>query len=125
MKHQAISVRAFIGAKNFEKSRQFYTDLGFQESVIDARMSYFKITDTLGFYLQNAYVKDWIENSMIFLEVNDVENYLKEIKNLGLTEKYEGVKLSTIKHNDWGKEFFLHDPSGVLWHFGKFNSIVE
>lgn len=121
MTHNAKSVRTFIGAKNFETSRQFYTDLGFQESVIDARMSYFKITDTLGFYLQNAYVKDWIENSMIFLEVTDMENYLKEIKNLGLTEKYEGVKLSTIKHNDWGKEFFLHDPSGVLWHFGAFN----
>ena len=125
MKHQAISVRAFIGAKNFEKSRQFYTDLGFQESVIDARMSYFKITDTLGFYLQNAYVKDWIENLMIFLEVDDVHAYWQNIQNLGLTEKYEGVKLSEIRYNNWGKEFFLHDPSGVLWHFGKFNSIVE
>jgi len=20
----------------------------------------------------------------------------------------------------WGKECFLHDPSGILWHFGEF-----
>ena len=22
---------------------------------------------------------------------------------------------------DWGNEFFLHDPSGILWHIGKFH----
>ena len=121
MKHNAKSVRTFIGSKNFDESRQFYKYLGFEESVIDRNMSYFKISEKLGFYLQNAYVKDWIENSMIFLEVNNVYEYLHEIQNLELQKKYKGVKLSTVVENDWGKEFFMHDPSGVLWHFGAFN----
>jgi hypothetical protein len=30
------------------------------------------------------------------------------------------VKLIPIRVHDWGKECFLHDPSGVLWHFGEF-----
>ncbi len=34
MKHAAKSIRTFIGAVNFEESRQFYKALGFEESVI-------------------------------------------------------------------------------------------
>jgi hypothetical protein len=57
---------------------------------------------------------------MIFLEVDDLDNYYLEIKALRLTQKYRGVKLSKIVQNDWGSEFFLHDPAGVLWHIGAF-----
>jgi catechol 2,3-dioxygenase-like lactoylglutathione lyase family enzyme len=121
MKHNAKSIRAFIGAINFEESRSFYRDLGFQESVISKDMSYFKVFETLGFYLQKAYVKDWVDNTMIFLEVDNVERYWNELQNLGLHEKYKNVRLTPIKENDWGRECFLHDPSGILWHFGEFN----
>ncbi len=119
MKHKAISIRPFIGAKNFEVSRSFYRDLGFEESILSPNMSYFK-TECLGFYLQDAYVQDWIDNSMIFLEVEDVDNYWKELLVLDLTTKYKQVKLSPIREKDWGRECFLHDPSGILWHFGEF-----
>jgi len=119
MQHSAISLRPFIGSKDFQLSRSFYRDLGFEEIIIDASMSLFKING-FGFYLQNAYVKDWIDNTMLFLEVDDVERYLEELSALRLPEKYNGVRLSSIHHNDWGSECFLHDPSGILWHFGKF-----
>lgn len=121
MKHQAKSVRAFIGARDFEISRAFYKDLGFEESVISKNMSYFKIFETLGFYLQDAYIKDWVDNSMLFLEVNNVEQYWNELQNLELQYKYTGVRLTPIRYEDWGSECFLHDPSGILWHFGAFN----
>ena len=65
MEHKAISIRPFIGAKDFDLSRHFYHDLGFQESVLAHNLSKFK-TEGLGFYLQDAYVQDWIDNSMIF-----------------------------------------------------------
>ncbi len=121
MKHNSKSVRSFIGAINFEESRQFYKDLGFEESIISKDMSYFKIFGDLGFYLQDAYVEDWVNNSMIFLEVNNVDEYWIELQKLGLHQKYKGVKLTPIKKYDWGKECFMHDPSGILWHFGEFN----
>jgi hypothetical protein len=57
MEHKAISIRPFIGAINFEMSRNFYRDLGFKESILSHNMSYFK-TDGLGFYLQDTYVRD-------------------------------------------------------------------
>ena len=120
MKHHAKSIRAFIGAKNFEESRQFYKDLGFEESVISKNMSLFKVSNELAFYLQDAYVKDWVDNTMIFLEVDDVDRYWSELQNLALEKKYQNVKLTPIRNDYWGKECFIHDPSGILWHFGEF-----
>lgn len=119
MDHKALSIRPFIGAKNFDLSRSFYRDLGFQESILSPNMSYIN-TQGLGFYLQDAYVQDWIDNTMIFLEVDDVHRYWQELLALDLTSKYAGVKLSPIREYDWGSECFMHDPSGILWHFGAF-----
>ncbi|MBZ4033475.1 glyoxalase [Flavobacterium sp. 17A] len=119
MEKSIKSIRPFIGSQNFEISRSFYRDLGFEETVLDSKMSVFK-TDEIAFYLQDAYVKDWIDNTMIFVEVDDVESYYSKLSALNLPEKYEGSKLSSIQYLDWGSECFLHDPSGILWHFGKF-----
>jgi len=83
-------------------------------------MSLFK-TGELGFYLQDAYVRDWIDNTMVFLEVNDVDRYWDELSALDLPAKYKGVKLTPIRKDYWGRECFLHDPSGILWHFGEFS----
>ncbi|RED23563.1 catechol 2,3-dioxygenase-like lactoylglutathione lyase family enzyme [Flavobacterium cutihirudinis] len=119
MQHKIKSIRPFIGAKNFEISRSFYRDLGFEEIVLAHNFSVFK-NDETAFYLQDYYAKEWIENTMIFLEVDDTERYYNELAALNLPEKYEGVKLTPVKYLDWGSECFLHDPSGVLWHFGTF-----
>ena len=120
MQHKAKSIRAFIGAKNFGESRKFYQELGFTERPIDEKMSYIKVHDQLGFYLQNAYIEDWINNTMLFLEVDDVKRYWSELQKLELHRKYKNVRLTPIREESWGRECFLHDPSGVLWHFGEF-----
>lgn len=119
MEQKALSIRPFIGAKNFDLSRSFYRDLRFEESVLSHELSVFK-KDGLAFYLQDAYVLEWIDNSMVFLEVEDVTRYWNELLALDLTTKYENVKLTPIRAYDWGRECFLHDPSGILWHFGEF-----
>jgi catechol 2,3-dioxygenase-like lactoylglutathione lyase family enzyme len=119
MNHKIKSIRPFIGAKDFEISRSFYRDLGFEETVLEINFSVFK-SDAIAFYLQDYYTKDWIENTMIFLEVDDVDRYYNELLALNLPQKYDGVKLTPIRNLDWGRECFLHDPSGVLWHFGEF-----
>ena len=119
MDHNALSIRPFVGAKDFELSRNFYRDLGFDEIALGPSMSLFRIGE-LGFYLQNAYVQDWIDNTMIFLEVDDVKEYYQELKALDLPAKYPSAKLIPIREESWGRECFLQDPAGVLWHFGEF-----
>ncbi|AMR33046.1 glyoxalase [Mucilaginibacter sp. PAMC 26640] len=119
MQHKAKSIRPFIGAKDYEISRAFYRDLGFEEVVLSADMSLFKTGD-MGFYLQRYYMQDWIDNSMVFLEVEDVNVFFNELIALGLPDKYPGARVVPVRTESWGSECFVHDPSGVLWHFGEF-----
>ncbi len=118
MKQEIQSIRPFIGSENFEISRNFYKDLGFEEIILEPKLSLFTWND-IGFYLQDAYVKDWIDNTMIFIEVGNVETFWENIQQLNL-EKYERVRLTPIRTMSWGKECFVHDPCGILWHFGEF-----
>ncbi|AZA83423.1 glyoxalase [Chryseobacterium lactis] len=113
------SIRPFVGAQDFNISRSFYKDLGFEEIILEPRLSLFK-REEIGFYLQDYYTKDWIENTMIFMEVADTDEFWKEILSLDLKDKYENVKFTPIRTMEWGKECFVHDPSGILWHFGEF-----
>lgn len=119
MQSKSISIRPFIGAKDFNESRAFYRELAFEETELSHNMSVFK-KDSIAFYLQDAYVKDWVDNTMVFVEVDDVTHCLAEVQATGVASKYEGVRLSPVKFEEWGSEFFLHDPSGNLWHFGSF-----
>lgn len=114
------SIRPFIGSKDFDVSRNFYQDLGFEETTLGGNMSVFR-TGKFSFYLQKAYVKDWVDNTMIFLEVENVDAFWENLLKLNLTATYENVRISPIKTLDWGKECFIHDPCGILWHVGEFN----
>ncbi len=122
MNYQPKTIRTFIGAMNYEESRTFYKEMGFEEVVLSDNMCLFKVNEQLGFYLQDYYVKKWCNNSMVFLEVEDIDKCYAELESKGLHNKYKYVRLHPIKEFDWGRECFMHDPSGVLWHFGQFNS---
>lgn len=124
MEYRSNSLRAFIGSKNYETSIQFYEELGFTKIPIDEQMCLFKVEEKLVFYLQRYYNKEWVNNTMLFLEVDNLDTCYEEIKSLDLSDKYEGVKMTKILHQDWGSEFHLMDPSGVLWHFGTFPDTV-
>jgi len=58
MKHKAQSIRPFIGAKDFEVSRNFYKELGFEEVVLDPKFSVFK-TGEIAFYLLDRKYHDF------------------------------------------------------------------
>lgn len=122
MDHRAKSIRPFLGAKDFELSRNFYRDLGFEETVLSPELSVLKSGGT-AFYLQRAYVKDWVENTMIFMEVDDVARFWDELVALDLPTTYPDARLVPIRVLPWGRECFLHDPSGNLWHFGEFAEV--
>ena len=120
MNQNIKSIRPFIGARDFNVSRQFYRDLGFEEKILGTAFSVFK-KDGIAFYLQDAFVKDWVDNTMVFVEVADVDQFWTWLQLLDLPAKYPGVRLTPIRREDWGSECFVHDPSGILWHFGSFN----
>jgi len=121
MQNQALGIRPFIGAKNYDLSRAFYRDFGFKENEVSPNMCVYAMNRQTVFYLQKAYVKDWVENTMLFLEVENTEAFREELLKKDLVLKYPGVRISEVKQDTWGREFFVHDPSTILWHIGEFN----
>ena len=121
MEHKIKSIRPFIGSENYEISRNFYRDFGFEEVVLMPNLSVFKSGD-FAFYLQDAYVKDWVDNTMVFMEVDDVKRFAAELVALELPSKYEGVRVSAISPQYWGNVLYVHDPCGILWQIGEFTS---
>lgn len=114
-------LRAFLPAKNFEIEKAFYREIGFEESSYDDTLSIFN-KGAFSFYLQNYYVKDWADNSMMFLEVSDVDNWYNYLANLGLENKFNGIRFVKPVDEPWGRVCRMVSPSGVLWHFGKFKN---
>ena len=94
--------------------------MGFGESRISDGMSLFTL-DAASFYLQDAFVKDWVDNTMLFLEVDDLDDHHAAIRKLDLPTRFSSVRVSAIKEEPRGREYFVHDPSGILWHVGSFN----
>jgi catechol 2,3-dioxygenase-like lactoylglutathione lyase family enzyme len=113
------SIRPFLGSKDFTVSSRFYRDLGFEETSLSPNLSVFRMGE-VRFYLQDAYVKDWVDNTQVFLEVIDIEGFWANLSAMGLSEKYPEARIEPIRTLPWGRECFIHDPSGILWHVGQF-----
>lgn len=114
------SIRPFIGSSNFSKSQAFYKYIGFSELKLTDVLSYFHRSN-FGFYLQDAYVKDWIDNTMLFLEVKDLDQESSRLKELDLGKHFPSARLSEINVLPWGRVLYLHDLDGILWQIGQFN----
>lgn len=115
----SLSTRPFIGAKDYALSTNFYEAMGFTVTEVGPDLSVC-VNQQVVFYLQNYYNKDWIENTMLFIEVEDLDKCHQDLMALDLPNTFNGARLSGIKKEEWGRECFLHDPSGILWHFGHF-----
>ena len=121
MKYTAKSIRPFIGSKDYNVSREFYNALGFEERVIGSDMSLFKVNDSISFYLQDAYVAGWVDNTMIVLEVEDLDACENDLLAKGLPDRFPGVRFTGPRRFEWGRELYMHDPAGILWHFCEFS----
>ena len=115
------SLRPFVGTRDRAQSTDFYLALGFTETYRDDSMSYLQLSPAFGIYLQDYYVKDWVDNTMLFLEVDNLEVAHREIAALLDGRTYGVARVSDIVVEPWGREFFLHDPEGILWHVGTFS----
>jgi len=113
------TLRTFLPAKDYEISRNFYKKIGFQETFHSKELAVFK-TGEFSFYLQNFYQKKCAENFMMFLEVENVDEFWKYLLSLNLKNDFPTIKLREPKTEDWGRECILIDPTGVLWHFATF-----
>jgi uncharacterized glyoxalase superfamily protein PhnB len=114
----AIEIKAFVPAKDFEISKQFYIDLGFEVGWVSGGMAYMKSGGS-AFLLQDFYVKEHAENFMMHLLVDDVDRWWKHVLAQDLMGRY-GVRTQGLQDQAWGmRDFCITDPCGVLWRIGQ------
>lgn len=120
----AIELRAFLPAKDFDLSKQFYQDLGFTLCWEEDSVAYLHPSDhgsqgKSGFLLQRFYVKEFAENLMMHLLVKDVDAWWSSIQDKKIVDKY-GVRAEPPEDRPWKlRDFILVDPSGVLWRIAQ------
>lgn len=113
-----VELKAFIPSKDFNVSKQFYSDLGFIKASDQDGVAYFH-SGHCSFLLQDFYSQSLAENLMMHLLVEDIASWHKQILNSGVADKY-GVTVSKVTKQSWGMlDFVVHDPSGVLWRFAQ------
>ena len=111
-------IKAFVPARDFELSKQFYKDIGFTMASDGGGVAYFHFGDA-SFLLQDFYEKALAENLMMHLLVEDVDAWWNHLKEKGVAAKYS-VKITKIELQPWRmRDFCLIDPTGVLWRIGQ------
>jgi hypothetical protein len=110
--------RPFLPAKDFAISKNFYETLGF-EKLLDGEVAIFKAGSS-SFILQNYYQKNWAENFMMQLMVDDLDAWWTHIEGLDLPGKFNVQSPKAPAMQPWGlRVAYLFDPSGVLWHIAE------
>ncbi len=113
---RVIELNAFVPARDFALSKQFYSDLGFSLLWASDDIAQFGI-GPFTFLLQKFHVKEHSANFMMALMVEDADAWWEHFKRLGLAEKYPGISFKPPTLQPWGlRVLYLTDPSGVLWH---------
>lgn len=113
-----VEIKAFVPAKDFELSKRFYTDLGFELAWSSDDLAYFHSGES-SFLLQRFYVKEHADNFMMHMLVEDVEAWWRHVSSNQLDKKY-GVRILPPADRPWGiRDFTVDDPTGVLWRIGQ------
>lgn len=114
-----LALKPFIPAKDYELSTRFYKDLGFTIAWESHDVKELNI-DRYSFLLQNFYQKEWADNFMVHLRVQDLDAWWEHIEQSRLVDRYPAVRAKEPFDYPWGlREIHLTDPSGVLWHIAQ------
>jgi len=111
---KACSLKVFIPALNFERSKAFYRDIGFETKWEYDGLAHIEVSG-MGFLLQNFYVKEFAENLVMHLLVASADDWWCTINQVTKFKGYD-ISLSSPEDRPWGlRDFSFKDPSGVLW----------
>ena len=111
-----MNARPFLPARDFERSKQFYEALGFTKLLDTNEVAIFQIGSS-SYLLQNYYQKEWAENFMMQLMVDDLDLWWSRIRDLDLPGNFGAPPPKEPAVQPWRLRIaYVVDPSGVLWH---------
>ncbi len=113
---QVEDIRVFVPSKDFEKSKLFYKELGFELTFETDEIAEFE-NGECSFLLQNFYNEEFANNLMLQLVVSSIEDVHEKLqKSPDVFDRFEEPK-----GVPWGKLLYLWGPSGELWHITEFS----
>lgn len=113
---RVLELSAFVPAKDFDLSKQFYLDVGFELVFSNDEIAKFTIS-SFTFLLQKFYVQQHSENFMMGMTVEDADVWWEHLQHIGLQDKYPNIMLKPPTMQPWGiRVLYMSDPTGVLWH---------
>jgi hypothetical protein len=86
-----VEVKAFLPARDFALSKQFYQDLGFELAWSNDDLAYMRHGNS-SFLLQNFYNEVHAGNFMMHLLVTDVDAWWHHVQAQGIASKYNTKK---------------------------------
>lgn len=116
---QATELRTFLPAQDFDLAKQFYTALGARIDWCDEHLALLSLAGS-SFYLQKHYAKDWAENCMLHLAVQDAQGCFAQITALLASGRFPNARVATPRQEAHGALVtYVWDPSGVLLHLAQ------
>jgi uncharacterized glyoxalase superfamily protein PhnB len=111
-----VEIKAFIPARNFALSMEFYQALGFTRASVFEDVAYFHCGGS-SFLLQDFFVQEHTANYQMHLLVENVDAWHEKAK--AVAERFN-VKVGEPENQPWAmRDFTLFDPSGVLWRIAQ------
>lgn len=116
---QIIDQRPFLATKNFKRSIDFYSRLGWNAIYQDADLALME-NGSSRFFLQNAFVQDWAHNTMLHLIVDDAQKWYELAKSVKIAGDFEGVIVHPPRREAYGATAtHVIDPAGILLFFAQ------
>lgn len=116
MARQIKDFKVYVPAKDFDLSKRFYQAMGFTMSEGWGGTADFELNGSR-FRLQDYYVKDWANNFMVVMGVDDVETWHRHVREIVASGEFEGVRVKAPEPVDDSLVLHVWDPSGVLLVF--------
>lgn len=111
-----LSLEPFVpSGSDYEGSKKLFQELGFT-LVWDAGDYAGFEKDGCRFILQHYEQKNFAENFMLSVKVDDVAAFRQMVLDKELPKKY-GIRIGGISQQPYGKEVNIIDIAGVCWHF--------
>lgn len=111
-----LSLEPFVpSGSNFEGSKQFFQELGFEINWEVAGYVGFQ-RDECRFILQQFDNIEFARNFMLSVKVENLEEFRNSVLDKKLPEKY-GIRIGQIIKQPYGMEVNVIDIAGVCWHF--------
>lgn len=116
---EALGIVPFVpSGGDFQRSRELFRELGFEESW--RADDYVGFTcGTAKFILQRFDNVEFAENLMFRLEVPDLDAWWNEVSAKQLEPRFNGFRLKPPTEFPWGRESHFIDLAGVCWHVGQ------